>query len=48
MNQNGVATPQVRRVLFKFERERFFARNNPRAANRAEILDAKFQAAVVE
>jgi len=48
VNQNAIATFQVRRVLFELERERLRFRNNPRAANGAEILYAKFQAAIVE
>ena len=48
MNENAIATFQVRRVLFELERERLYSRNDPRAANRAEILYAEFQAAVVE
>src|SRR5438105_11750320 len=48
MNESTIAALQVRRVLLELERERLGARNNPRTTNSAEILYAKFQAAIVE
>ena len=48
MNQNPVATFQVRRILFELERERLLAGYNAGPTNGAEFLHTKFQPAVIE